>query len=219
MSGPGNIPEIKRGWKTVARDRVRQIVRDTPDGPVTGADGEFLAWLLGRHPCTEEKTGCGIAFIAVGPVPGYRSRGLFVHRADGTSTDFSWRECITGSAHGTLVRKAMRQAVADQVITFKQSAAETGGLKCAACGQPVAWTDVNVDHHPLSFIAMADRYAEVCGGYDMIELTPSEEGQIGRRLEPGHEVTWVLYHQSAARLRILCVPCHRSLPRDLLNCL
>lgn len=84
-----------RGWKKDARELCRAIASTTPDGPVTGAGGEFLASLLAEHPDAAEKIGPGIAYICVGPVPGHRTRGFTVHRTDGTSTDFAWTECIT----------------------------------------------------------------------------------------------------------------------------
>jgi hypothetical protein len=202
-----------RGWKKAARELCQSIVADVPDGPVTGQLGEFLAALLRRHPDADEKIGPGIAHICVGTVPGYRSRGFTVHRTDGTSTDFSWRACITEPSHASQVNKAMRQAVGDQIKAYKRAETSAGRLRSAITGNELAPDDAEVDHFSPSFAALADRYAEVAGGYDAIGLAPSADGQIGQRMDPDHEAVWVRYHQRAARLRILSKAEHAEISR------
>lgn len=199
-----------RGWKTHARTVCRAITRDYPDGPVNGQAGDFLAALLARHPDATQKIGPGVAYITLEPVPGYPSRGFIVHRIDGSSTDFSWLDCITTPQHHTKVFKAMRVAVARQSIAFKQAEADTGQLQCAVCGSPCGWDDVHVDHLPPEFAALASAFATAAGGYDKIPLVPSADGMIGPLLDPAIEVVWVKYHQEQARLQILCIPCHKA---------
>jgi hypothetical protein len=206
-----------RGWKKAARELCRDIAANVPDGPVAGQLGEFLAALLRRHPDADEKIGPGIAHICVGSVPGYRSRGFTVHRTDGTSTDFSWRACITEPSHAAQVNKAMRQAVAGQILDYKRAEAAAGRLRSAITGDELAPDDAEVDHFSPSFAALADRYAEVAGGYDAIGLAPSADGQIGQRLDPDHEIIWQAYHQQAARLRILSKAEHARLSKERLT--
>lgn len=207
--------QLPRGWKTRARDRCRQIARDTPDGPVTGLDGDFLAWLLTRHPDAIQKVGSGIAWVSVGPVPGYPgTRGFTVHRLDGTSTDFSWRECLTGSSHRTRVLAAMRAAIVPQILAFKQEQASANRLRCAITGATLTWDDVHVDHLPPEFSTLADGYAAMHGGYDAISLLPSMDSMIGRPLASWHETAWRRYHQCYARLQILSVHVHREITRE-----
>lgn len=213
-SDPDVNTALPRGWKTRARAWCQRIAREAPDGPVTGPDGEFLAALLRRHPDADEKTGPGISFIAVGTVPGYRSRGFTVHRTDGTVTDFSWRDCITAPSHASQVKKAMRQAVTGQILAYKQAEADAGRLRSAITGDELAWDDAEVDHFSPAFIALADRYAEAAGGYDAIPLSPSRDGQAGQKLDPGHEVVWVTYHERTARLRILSRAEHAKISRE-----
>jgi hypothetical protein len=207
--------DTPRGWKTAARDRVRRIIAVTPDGPVTGDDGAFLTGLLGRHPCAAEKIGPGVAWISIGPVPGYASRGLFVHRADGTCTDFSWRECITPTSHADQVRKAMRQAVAGQILDFqRQRTAPDGLLTCDATGARLPAEAIEIDHAPPEFTVLADWYASLYGGYDGVTLMPSQDGQAGRTLAPPHDAKWPAVHAAAARLQVLARNMHHEITRN-----
>lgn len=210
-----DIKPLSRGWKAIARDWCRQIARETPDGPVTGPDGQFLAALLTRHPDAIQKIGPGIAYISVAAVPGHpNTRGFTVHRTDGTSTDFSWVECITESSHRTRVLTAMREAVVPQILTFKQRQSDSGQLRCAVTGASLDWDDVHVDHLPPGFGALADDYATMHGGYAAIGLLPSRDKQIGRPLVTWHETAWQNYHQHHARLQILSVAAHLEITRE-----
>jgi hypothetical protein len=195
---------LPRGWKTKARERVRAIVAGTPDGPVTGPDGDWLAALLALHPEAAGKIGSGVSWIGLGPVPGYRSRGFTVHRTDGSSTDFSWRECITPYSHQDKCRSAMRNAVLHQVLAFRDS--REWPLSCAL--DPAHPGPFQVDHHDPPFAELADSYAAAKGGYAGISLVPHGDGDISDELAPGDMLVWVPYHHSAARLRIVCAPCN-----------
>lgn len=210
-----SLPPWPRGSKKRARELCQTIARECPDGPVTGEYGIFLAWLLARHPDAAQKTGPGIACITVGTVPGHpNTRGFTVHRTDGSSTDFSWPECITETPHRTRVLTAMREAVAGQVIAFKQAESDAGRLHCAVTGAELTWDDAEVDHMPPGFGAIADAFATAAGGYDKISLVHSADGMIGRPMKPAFETVWVWYHHQQARLRILSRAAHRKLTRE-----
>jgi hypothetical protein len=204
--------KLPRGWKKTATECCQRIARDTPDNqPVTEQNAEFLGLLLTLHPCAEEKIGPGVAYFTAGPIGSYRTRGFTVHRTDGSSTDFSWRECIKGSSHTDLVRGAMRQAAAAQVLAFKQQMANSGSLQCAVTGAPLTWSGCHVDHAPPEFITLADGYARQAGGYDLVELTPSQDGQTGRALTVPHETAWAQYHQDRAHLQLVSIAAHKEL--------
>jgi hypothetical protein len=191
------------------------IARDFPDGAVTGPAGDFLAALLHRHPDAAQKIGPGIRFISVGAMPGQlNTRGFTVHRTDGSSTDFSWRECITETSHRTRVLTAMREAIVPQKLAFKQAESGAGQLRCAITGENLTWDNAEVDHLPPGFTALADAFAAAAGGYGKIPLVPSADGMIGRPMEPDHESGWTQYHQQQARLQILSVAEHRKLTQE-----
>jgi hypothetical protein len=205
---------MPRGWKKAATARCQAITAEAADGqPITGDDAEWLSELITRHPCADEKIGPGIAWFTAGVVLPFKTRGLFVHRVDGTVTDFSWRTCITAPDHSSMVRAAMRRAVELQVTEFKAASARNGGLYDAVTGEPLTWDNVHVDHAPPVFIIIANAYASLFGGYEAIPLTPSRDGQIGRALDGEHQQKWAGWHAFFARLRIVSVATNLSLLR------
>jgi hypothetical protein len=117
------LDDTRRGWKTKAKNRCRQIIETTADGQsVDGDDAEFLRWLLDRHPRAADKIGSGVVGFTVQTTE-LGTRCFVVHRLDHTSTDFSYYSCTTAPDGTALVRKAMRRAIADQVIEFKRASA------------------------------------------------------------------------------------------------
>lgn len=124
------LDDTRRGWKTKARDRCREIIGDLENGElVKGDDAEFLFWLLERHPRAAEKIGQGVAGFSVQSAQ-MGTRCFVVHRVDGSSTDFSFCSCITAPDSTALVRRAMRRAIADQTSEFKRASAARGPLVC-----------------------------------------------------------------------------------------
>ena len=207
------LDDTRRGWKTKARNRCREIIAATKNGElVTGDDAEFLLWLLDRHPRAAEKIGCGVAGFTVQDA-GMGTRCFVVHRVNGSSTDFSFYSCITAPDSTVLVRKAMRRAVADQVTEYKQASAARGPLICAITGQVLSWDNAHVDHAPPIFVALADDWAKQVGGYLAIRLTLAADNQLGRTLTPGDADEWADFHRANAHLRIVSRLANLSLLR------
>jgi Protein of unknown function (DUF3223) len=207
------LDDTRRGWKTQAKNRCRVIIDGTLDGQlVVGEDAEFLQWLLDKHPQAPEKIGRGVAGFSV-QTTAIGTRCFFVHRVDGSSTDFSYYSCTTAPDSTALIRKAMRRAVADQIIGFKQASAERGPLICAVTGDALSWDDAHVDHAPPIFVALADEWASRQGGYSAIRLPPAMDKQIGRSLIQPDAESWALFHQEHAQLRIVSKLANLSLLR------
>ena len=205
-------PSLPRGWKKRATELCRKIIAATPDGTtVTDPAVEgFLAALLRRHPCADEKTGAGIAFFSTATEQAYGTRHFLVVRTDGSFTDFSFLACVTAPSHKDTCRKAMRAAVAGQVAQFRRQAfAANPAQACARCGTALS-RKCEVDHAGPTFDQLAADYATAVGGWERVVLQPSAEGEIGRRLSPGDAYTWALFHQRYAVLRLLCGPCNRK---------
>lgn len=204
-----------RGGKTRARAHCREIAARTPDRrQVTPADAAFLIELLHHHPDAAQKIGTGIQAFIVEKHPVYGSRGLRLYRADGSSTDFSWPECITPTPYATQVKTAMRLAVDPQILAFKQYMADIGQLRCGITGESLSFSTAEADHLPPEFKVIADTYAKWYDGYDEIPLVPSQDNQYGRPLATPHDGWWPGYHGKNAKLQILCVPCHKDITQQ-----
>jgi Protein of unknown function (DUF3223) len=201
LEGRDVLDDTRRGWKKQAMARCHEIVDGTADNEsVVGEDFEFLLWLLDRHPRASEKIGDGVASFTVQPIA-MGTRGFIIHRVDGSSTDFSYYKCISMPNDAAQVRKAMRRAVADQVIEFKRIAVTQGPLVCAVTGELLTWDSAHVDHAPPVFLTLADQWAALMGGYPAIHLSPTKDGEIGRTLVDPKP--WQAFHQEHACLRIV----------------
>lgn len=174
-------------------------------------DEAYLAELLERHPHADEKIGVGIAGIGVQTVPGYRTRGFYVQRIDGTRTDFSYRQCLTPSTPRADVIQAMRLAIADQIIAFK--IARFDG-RCEVTGEPLDWHDADIDHAEPLFKDIADAFADLYGGYEHITLLPSIDNGIGQELHPDITAHFQAFHRDRAVLRIVSKPTNQMLYQE-----
>lgn len=170
---------------------------------VKGADHDFLVELLGRHPTAAEKIGSGIARFEVRINPRFHKFCFWLIRTDGSSTDFSFMRCLNGApSHRSLARSAMRAEILPQIHSFKLAGLQTG-TRCSVSGEALN-ENCHVDHHEPSFEELADRFAETEGGYDAIQLTPSLDGHVGRRLaDPFLAVRWEDFHREHAHLRLV----------------
>lgn len=195
------LDDTRRGWKKEAKAKCHEIVERTANGQmVSDKDEAFLRSLLDRHPCAADKIGAGVAGLTVEAI-GMGTRWFMLHRFNGTRTDFSYYKCITSPSEVGLARMAVRRAVAEQVIVFKQASAARGALVCAVTGEILDWDGAHVDHAPPTFVALADLWAEHAGGYNTIQLLPTADGELGRRM--ADPVPWAAFHRDRAKLRIV----------------
>nr|MCU0649682.1 DCL family protein [Gemmatimonadaceae bacterium] len=99
MPKPVTIGERVFGTQKSAMDEARRVRDRYADGQmVTGDDVDFLMDLLYLHSEAADKIGSGVAGFSVDRDHVYRTtRCFFVHRTDGSSTDFSFENCIKGA--------------------------------------------------------------------------------------------------------------------------
>lgn len=76
-------------------------------------DHEFLIALLERHPERDAKVGCGVHHFSREQNPDWPTPGFRLHRLDGSSTDFSTAQCISGKGPSLMAqfREACKYAV------------------------------------------------------------------------------------------------------------
>jgi hypothetical protein len=193
-----------------ALEEARRVRDQYANGDRVGAhDVEFLTDLLFLHSEAPEKIGSGIAGFSVDLDQEFRrTRCVYVHRTDGSSTDFSFKNCIEGAKPRQDRYSAIREAVSDQTIAFKQRAfADQARVPCAVRGTPTAFADAHVDHVPpqtLRQLVTAWLAAERMH-IDDIEISPPADNQfVADMIDPDQRRRWTTYHADRAVLRLVC---------------
>lgn len=210
MAKPIAIGELKFATQKAALAFAREIRDRYEDGQkIFGSDAAFLEDLLALHPEADQKFGKGISHFSVQRDSVFgTTRHFVVHRKDGTSTDFSFKSCIEGSSARRDALSALREAVADQITGFKNSA--FGGkteVVCAVRGTPTSFRDAHVDHIPPR------TYAALVAGWLRqehitlldISVTPPVDNQVLTEMTDERQIlSWQDFHRRYAKLRIVC---------------
>lgn len=188
---------------------IRSIVaKYQNDRPIDKTDFDFVFDLLRNHPNAEAKIGAGVASIVVRRNPIYpATRGFYLYRIDGSSTDFSWVECVSPSPKRKKVLAALRFAVESQTIAFKRAFFDNGGGHCELTGEPITFVGSHVDHvPPLTFDRLVDQF---CCEYGLnLEALPLRDEFADNRyidVLDDDVVTFRFaeYHRQFANLRVL----------------
>jgi hypothetical protein len=209
MAKPAIIGDLTFPTKGEAKKFFGDIRHGYPDGTRLGPEDEgLLRALLCCHPEAADKIGAGIAHFSVETDTHYgQTRHFTLHRLDGSSTDFSFIACIDGRNERRDRLGAMRHAVQDQIIGFRDQAfAMTADLRCPLRGVPITRGAYHVDHAPpLSFDVLAnDWLAAAHLELNEVLITPPGDKQIiAAMTDPSQLVSWQGHHLRHARLRML----------------
>jgi len=178
-------------------------------GRVTGPDHEFLLALLDCHSEAESKIGAGVDHFEVRPNR-FKTPTFWLVRVDGSETDFSYRNCLYGKpSHRAQVLAALRVACAPQCIAFKKLALANPYQRCTITGEPLDETS-EVHHLHWSFNTIAVAFAEQCGGFDSIRVTPTKDRAVGRTLaDDALAERWREFHRRTAVLSLITLEAHR----------
>lgn len=163
-----------------------------------GPNYDFLASLIERHPRRDSKVGCGIAGFFIGP-DGYGKSCFWLRRLDGTSTDFSFHECVKASSEKSDFRAAARREIKDQILDFKRNAFPA---VCPYTGEKMTHDNCHVDHvPPMTFARLADEwlmgrpYPETMGHIDGSTEIRFKDRTLAEQ--------WWNYHRQHAQLRLV----------------
>lgn len=192
------------------RKRIQAILASyQPGSTVNLFDAALLVDLVQRHPHAEQKIGCGVAGFRVEKNPEYPSATCFILvRTDGSTTDFSYRECLRQTPHGQKVTSAFRAAIESDIFKFKQERFDAAGgeLHCPITGEALGFVGAHVDHAPPDTFAnlLADFLAGE--GVDLASLAvkPSADNTYSDRLcDVALENRWIEFHRFNAVLRVV----------------
>ena len=205
-------------------DRVREIIkRYKPGVSVDAFDTAFLQSLLTMHPEAEQKIGVGVVGFSVedNPMyPGPKARGLRLHRVDGSSTDFSFWECVRPTPHIKKVQKAFRAAIEPDTMAFKQryfDALPWGVGECPDTGEPISFTHSHVDHKaPNTFENLFASFIErehLDTNSIQVYGAGIDDTYQDRLVDPELERRWREFHGANATLEVVSATANLSLRR------
>ncbi|GAA4375042.1 DUF3223 domain-containing protein [Agromyces bauzanensis] len=174
---------------------------------------EVLTAILEIHPHSAAKAGQGVDYFFIDKVahaPGVQVAdddiGFWIMQKDGTAIDISYVEAISPSDHRKQVTSALRAAVDDERLAYRDAR--------FADGTPVASdisgnlfarrADATVIYQVPSFSQLAFRFAESEGGWGAIDVSQGGGSAfIGDVLvDPGVAARWVAFWRRHAVLAL-----------------
>lgn len=193
--------------KKAVADMVRIILESYREGNVLDADDTlFLLDLLQLHPRKEEKIGCGVAYMKRTVSPTWKTACFQLVRYDGSSTEFSWRECLYPSTHDADIKKACREAIKEQIEQAKKAAYEIVGLCCPITGEELTKVNLHIDHEPpMTFAVIYEQWKDQPNTRKIKITGHRDNSDIVRFDDPLVAKDFAEFHRKRAKLRPLSV--------------
>jgi Protein of unknown function (DUF3223) len=203
--------------KDAAKKFVRSIIKSYSDYEKISdaAHDGFLRDLIQMHPEAVEKIGAGIDYFAIkhDDKTG-KTRHFIIYRIDGSLADFSWHCCIDGRDWRKETIQTLRDAVADDIVAFRNAIFDLGDVRCAITGQPLSMESADIDHAPpLTFMCLVDEWLSFRRiRLEDIKLGPSRDLQVVYEFaDPELRASWKAFHRRRAVLRALSKSVNRSM--------
>lgn len=195
---------------------MRQILHSSSVGtPLAGEDLRAVYDLLLRHPAAEQKIGVGVAAISVQTESNWNTRHFQITRNDGSTTDFSFKKCITPPSNMLLFRCACRHAAAEQIIAFRNAtfAEASGKVVCPFSGALLTPKTSHVDHVPPNTFENLVQQFVTENGIDVNSVVFT--GRADNEMRKGFadlslQIGWQTFHAARAKLRIVSVRANLS---------
>jgi hypothetical protein len=182
------------------------------------AHDAFLRDLIQIHPDAAEKIGAGVDYFAIkhDDKTG-KTRHFIIHRVDGSLADFSWHCCIDGRDWRKETIQTLRDAIADDIVAFRNAVFDLGDVRCAITGQPLSMECADIDHAPpVTFMCLVDEWLSLRGiRLEDINLGPSRDLQVVYEFaDPELRASWKAFHHRRAVLRALNKSVNRSVRKQ-----
>lgn len=175
---------------------------------LTDCDFVFVRDLLEWHPSASQKIGCGVDRIEVHIPEPWTSKGFLIARIDGSTTDFSYRICLQPKKAQAWVDylAACRKAIVPQVSGFKIEAFRNREkVWCEVTESWLTWDDAHVDHFPVPFIDLVERF-KTEQGLELESISYYGHGDnetFVALADPSLEKQWAEWHLKNAKLRVI----------------
>ena len=195
--------------KKAVDTHVRNILHSVQIGePLTGADLDCVSDLLLYHPTCNEKIGVGVASICVQTESNWNTRHFQIVRIDGSTTDFSFKKCITPPTQKTLFQQACRHSVADQIVSFRNRVFEDaiGIVYCPVLAVPITPRTSHVDHvPPITFETLVNQFIERknLNVIDSLVANGNDNCMQTKFADSALQSKWQVFHAENAKLRVV----------------
>lgn len=176
-------------------------------------DAEFIDSILDNHKYRDQKVNGQPYEIFIDYAKGYNTKCFNLKREDGTTTDFSFYECIypTKTDKADFV-KAARKAVKNDILIFKENNITD---RCIICGNQINNSNTHIDHYPIKFRDLISNFIKEYKLKKLSQyLTDPEDydNVIGVNFtDKEMEELWIKYHKDNAKLRAICSNCNLKL--------
>lgn len=201
--------------KKSAKEYIQKILYKYKIGDyIFGGDETFLKTLILFHPDAKQKIGCGIKCFSIGKDHAWgKTRCFVLHRTDGNSTEFSFYSCIDGNNRKKDILVACREAISDQIISFKLAAFTQGPVVCPITNITLDKDNCHVDHKPpLTFNSLFLEWLKESNiSLDDIKISPPADNQYQTTMiDAKQKKTWQDYHKNNAILRVISIRANLS---------
>ncbi len=211
------IPVVtpNRQWpsRLAAEEACFQILRNRGyaiGARVTAADDiDVLTEILAIHPHAVEKVGPGVDHFTIerlsgtpGQTVSSDSIGFVIHHVDGGHVDFSYVEAIYPSDQKRRVTAALRGAVDDLRLEFRDARFAGGSSASDVSGTVLnSRAEASVIYNNPAFSQLAYRFADSEGGWNAIDVESGGSSlQIGDAIvDPAVRQRWRDFFQAHAR--------------------
>lgn len=206
----------KAAWKSSIQSILRAYA---PGEHLASNDCAFISALALRHPSAVAKIGAGISSISVESSLRYASssasNGFWIHRQDGTRTDFSYLQCLSPLSVRTKVMLAFRHSIEQEIVRYKRSIFQGASqVLCPIAGTFFVWDEMEIDHYPRAFIDLVKMFLTQEGRVCEAIPLESEDGEIGAHFcEKDLESRWGFFHHAHANLRCISMVAHRAVTK------
>lgn len=207
----GMIFKTKSEAKIFTRSRLCMFMNGSAIGDL------YIEDLIKQHPEIDRKlSGRKIVDILVYPNPITKAENMphvVLVLDDKSFEDISWKNCIDKriKSDTVLLTQAMRRSIASQAIRFKAINDKKECENCKTTNVPLEIDHIN------EFSSIRDEFLKSRSDIPC-EFDSNVAG--GAEFKPRDAIfvqDWVNYHFAAARLALLCKPCHKIKTKSIYN--
>ncbi len=189
---------------------IQKILNSPKELPYTLNQKEFqyMSSILKNHPYYEKKRKVGIKNLFIKKTI-FNNNGFFIERIDGTTTDFSFHQCLNKENRIQKVRSMFRTAIKEQIWNFRDKEfSNSSTIICPILSIPVAKSNCHVDHFNPMFYELLNGFIKQNSlNLNDIKIGGENQDNIMQYyfLDKNLEANWQKFHLENAKLRVTSI--------------